>query len=147
MNRLRFRMPGRLARDRRGVVAAEFGLVMPLFLGMFMGMVEYSFVYFTYGSMQAATRDVTRQLAVNTISVGNAEAIVKNRLPGWARNDATVLVTQTTPINPATNVFIMEVDVPISKASPFRFYTIAQTGDIAAKVEMKQELPFVEVGA
>jgi hypothetical protein len=39
----------------------------------------------------------------------------------------------------------MEVDVPISKASPFRFYTIAQTGDIAASVEMKQELPFVEV--
>ena len=145
MNRLRFRMPGRLVKDRKGVVAAEFGLVMPLFLGMFMGMVEYSFVYFTYGSMQAATRDVTRQMAVNTISVGDAESKVKGRLPGWVRNDATVTVTQSAPGNPATNVFTIEVDVPISKASPFRFYTIAQTGDIAASVQMKQELPFVEV--
>lgn len=140
-----FSMPRKLARDRKGVVAAEFGLVMPLFLGMFMGMTEYSFVYFTYGAMQAATRDVTRQVAVNTIPVSGAEAEIKSRLPGWMADEATVVVTQTTPTNPATNVFTMETLVPISKASPFRFYTIAQTGDIAAMVEMKQELPFVEV--
>lgn len=147
MKQSRFGMLGRLARNRKGVVAAEFGLVMPLFLGMFMGMVEYSFVYFTYGSMQAATRDVTRQLAVNTIPVGSVETNLKNRLPGWARQNATVLVTQSTPANPATNVFNVEVDLPISKASPFRFYTLTQSGDIAATVEMKQELPFVEAGA
>ena len=146
MKGIRMKMPGKLGRDRKGSVAAEFGLVMPLFIGMFMGMVEYSFVYFTNGSMQAAARDVARQVAVNTVPAANAETVLKARLPGWARDNATVLLTQSAPGNPATNVYTMEVDVPISKASPFRFYTAAQTGDIAASVEMKQELPFVEPG-
>lgn len=146
MKAFRWKFPGRMGRDRKGAVAAEFGLVMPLFIGMFMGMVEYSFVYFTYGAMQAATRDVARQVAVNTVPYAQAPDVLKARLPGWVRPNATVVMSQSAPGNPATNVYSMEVDVPISRASPFRFYTAAQTGDIAASVQMKQELPFVEAG-
>lgn len=138
-------MPGKLARDRKGAVAVEFGLVMPLFISMFMGMAEYSFVYFTYGSMQAATRDVSRQMAVNTLSVGQAEAEVKSRLPNWARDAVTVVVNQSAAANPATNVFTMQVDLPISNATPLSFFTKTQSTDISTLVEMKQELPFVEV--
>ncbi|MCG2840576.1 pilus assembly protein [Sandaracinobacter sp. RS1-74] len=137
----------KLARSRRGAVAAEFGLVMPLFISMFMGMVEYSFVYFTYGNMQAATRDVTRQLAVNTLMPGQAEAELKRRMPPWASDSVTVSVNQSAPSNPATNVITMTTDLPIAKATPIGFFTKAQTTDISSSVEMKQELPFVEVGA
>jgi Flp pilus assembly protein TadG len=140
-------MPGKLARDRKGAVAAEFGLVMPLFISMFMGMVEYSFVYFTYGAMQSATRDVTRQLAVNTLSTAQATGEVKDRMPAWARSAVTVLVTSTTPANPATNVITVRVDVPIGDSSPLSFFTRTQSGSISSSVEMKQELPFVEAGA
>ena len=147
MGNRKFSIPGKLAHDRKGAVAAEFGLVMPLFISMFMGMVEYSFVYFTYGSMQAATRDVGRQLAVNTLSAGQASAEVKERMPAWARNTVTVLVSSTTPANPATNVLTVRVAVPLANASPFSFFTRAQSGSISSSVEMKQELPFVEAGA
>jgi Flp pilus assembly protein TadG len=147
MGILKFSMPGKLARDRKGVVAAEFGLVMPLFISMFMGMVEYSFVYFTYGSMQSATRDVARQLAVNTMTTTQATTEVKERMPAWARNAVTVLVTSTTPANPATNVITVRVDVPIGDSSPLSFFTKTQTGAISSSIEMKQELPFVEAGA
>lgn len=147
MGILKFSMPRKLARDRKGAVAAEFGLVMPLFISMFMGMVEYSFVYFTYGSMQAAARDVTRQIAVNTLSVSQATAEVKSRMPGWTQSSLTVVVNQSTPGNPATNVYTVQVALPIGKAAPISFYTKAQTGNISSTTEMKQELPFVEAGA
>lgn len=139
------RMLRKLRHDRRGAIAAEFALVMPVFIGMFMGMMEYSTVYFTYGAMQSATRDVTRQLAVNTLLPGQAQAVIKARMPKWARGDVTVLVTQTTPTNPATNVITTQVELPIAKATPIAFYTKTQTTDIGSTVEMKQELPFVEV--
>lgn len=139
------RLLKRLRHNRDGAIAVEFALVMPLFIGMFMGMMEYSTVYFTYGTMQSAARDVTRQLAVNTLLPGQAEAAVKNRMPGWAKNYVTVLVKQSAPANPATNVITTDVALPIGNATPIAFYTKAQTGDIGTTVEMKQELPFVEV--
>lgn len=142
---LKERMLRRLQRDRRGAIAVEFALVMPVFIGMFMGMMEYSTVYFTYGAIQSATRDVTRQLAVNTLLPGNAQAEIKSRLPKWAQGDVTVLVSQSAPANPAINVITTTVELPISKATPIPFYTKAQTTDIGSVVEMKQELPFVEV--
>lgn len=138
-------MPRKLAKDRKGAIAVEFALVMPLFISMFMGMVEYSFVYFTYGSMQSATRDVTRQIAVNTLPVGQAEAELKERMPVWARDAVTVSVNQSAQANPATNVFTMRADLPIGNAAPVSFFTKAQSSDISTLVEMKQELPFVEV--
>ena len=139
------RLLKRLRRNRDGAIAVEFALVMPLFIGMFMGMMEYSTVYFTYGTMQSATRDVTRQLAVNTLSSGQAETAIKNRMPGWAKNYVTVLVTQSAPANPAINVITTSVGLPIGNATPISFYTKAATTDIGTTVEMKQELPFVEV--
>lgn len=132
-------------RNRRGSVAVEFGLVMPLFIAMFMGMLEYSFVFFTYGSMQAAARDVTRQVAVNTLSVADAADAVKDRLPGWAQGDAQVQVEESDPGNPAANVYVIDVDVPIAHATPFNFYTLSQDSGVHTRVEMKQELPFVQV--
>lgn len=135
----------RLRQDGSGAVAVEFGLVMPLFIGMFLGMIEYSAVFFTYGAMQSAARDVTRQVAVNTLLPGSAEAEVKGRLPKWAQGDVTVLVSQSAPANPAINVITTTVELPIAKATPISFYTKAQTTEIGSTVEMKQELPFVEV--
>lgn len=132
-------------RCRRGSVAVEFGLVMPLFIAMFMAMLEYSFVFFTYGSMQAAARDVTRQVAVNTLSVGDAADAVKARLPGWAQGNAEVDVAESAPGNPAVNVYTVDIEVPIRRATPFSFYTLSQDSDVHTRVEMKQELPFVEV--
>lgn len=138
------RLLHRLHHQRSGAVAVEFGLVMPLFIAMFMGMVEYSFVYFTYGSMQSAARDVTRQVAVNTISMASVDQAVKSRLPGWAQGSASVNISETAPGNPAYNVYQLNVSVPIAQATPFRFYTLSQSSDVRTHVEMKQELPFVE---
>lgn len=134
---------GRLGKSGRGAIIAEFALVMPIVAGLLLGMIEYSFVLFTYGSLQAAVRDVSRQVAVNSIGAGDAGAAVRNRLPPWARAGATVSVTASTPGNPATNVYTVEAEVPMASATPVPFYTRAQSGGVSTHVEMKQELPFV----
>lgn len=135
----------RLARSARGAVAAEFALVLPILIVMFFGMIEYGFIYFTYGSMQAAARDVARQVAVNTLAPGDTGTEVRNRLPDWAKSAATVTATASDPGNPATNVYRIDIEVPISNATPVPLFTLAQSSSIHTHVEMKQELPFVEL--
>jgi Flp pilus assembly protein TadG len=146
MRSVRFASPRSLWRDRKGAAAAEFGLVAPLLVAMTLGMTEYSMVFFSYGAMQSAARDVARQVAVNTLPAGSAQTEVRERVPSWVRDSVTVSVTQTTPANPATNVYTMRVQAPIAAATPISFYTKAQSSQLSTTVEMKQELPFVEVG-
>jgi Flp pilus assembly protein TadG len=134
---------GRLGRGRGGAVAAEFAMVSPILIGLMFGTVEYGLMLYSYSSMQAAARDVTRQVAVNTLPVGSAQAELKSRLPGWMRNDATISVTQTTPANAATNVYTTTVSVSSAKATPLTFFTRAAPFTLQTEVEMKQELPFM----
>ncbi len=140
------RRPGildRLRRNRAGAVAAEFAMVSPVLLGLMFGTVEYGLILYSYSSMQTAARDVTRQVAVNTLAIGGASAEIKSRLPTWMRNDAVISVTQTTPANAATNVYTTTVTVSSSKATPLTFFTKAAPFSLQTEVEMKQELPFM----
>ena len=132
----------RLGVRRDGSVAIEFALVTPVLLGLLFGTVEYGLTLFTYSSMQTAARDVTRQMAVNTLASTGAVAEIRSRLPGWMRANATITVSQSAAGNAATNVYTTVVSVPMSKASPINFYTKSTSGSIKTEVKMKQELPF-----
>ncbi|PZU51345.1 MAG: hypothetical protein DI568_01790 [Sphingomonas sp.] len=132
----------RLGARRDGSVAIEFALVTPVLLGLLFGTVEYGLTLFTYSSMQSAARDVTRQMAVNTMASTGAAAEIRSRLPGWARANATITVAQTTPSNAATNVYTTVVTVPMAKASPINFYSKSTSSTLRTEIEMKQELPF-----
>ncbi|TPE61825.1 pilus assembly protein [Sandaracinobacter neustonicus] len=132
----------RLRRRRDGAVAVEFALVLPVLMGLLFGTIEYGLTLFTYSSMQTAARDVTRQMAVNTVASGSAVTEIRNRLPGWMRTSATITVSQSAAGNAATNVYTTVVSVPMSKASPLAFYTKATSESLRTEVKMKQELPF-----
>lgn len=132
----------RLGVRRDGSVAVEFALVTPVLMGLLFGTIEYGLSLFAYSSMQTAARDVTRQVAVNTVASGSAVAEIRSRLPGWMRANATITVSQSAPGNAATNVFTTVVSVPLSQASPLTFYTKTTTSLMRTEVRMKQELPF-----
>lgn len=132
----------RLGRRRDGAVAVEFALVTPILLGLLFGTIEYGLTLFTYSSMQTAARDVTRQMAVNTLATTGAVAEIRSRLPSWMRANATITVSQSAAGNAATNVYTTVVSVPMSRASPLTFYTKATSGSLRTEIEMKQELPF-----
>lgn len=128
---------------RSGAAAAEFAIVLPILVGLLFGTVEFGLLLFSYSSMQSALRDVTRQVAVNTISVATAENSIRARLPGWMRQDAVITINQTTPGNPATNVYTGSVSVIANQATPLSFYTRASDWSMQTTMEMKQELPFI----
>ncbi len=135
-------MFAKLPSCRRGAVSVEAAIVFPVLIALVMGAMEFSLMLFTYGSMQTATREVARQMAVNFIAPAAAEALVRERLPVWGRDAATVAVTQTTPASPESNVFNVVVTVPASKSTPVRFFgRAAQDWDLRTEVTMKQELP------
>lgn len=121
----------------------EFAIVSPILIGLLFGTIEFGFVFYSYSQMQSAVRDVTRQVSVNTIGVGDAPDEIRGRLPGWMRGDATIALAETTPGNPATNVFTATASVPAQRATPLRFWTAAGDFDVQTSMEMKQELPYL----
>lgn len=134
----------RLMGDRRGAAAAEFALIVPVLTTMIIGSLEFSSIFFSYSAMQSAARDVTRQVAVNTIVEGAAEAAVRARLPVWMREEVDVDISQTTPADITTNVIQMRVEIPAVSATPLKLFTKSTDWTLATQVEMKQETPFEE---
>lgn len=132
-------------RCRKGVVAAEFALILPMLSAMMFGTLEYGMLLYSYSAMQTSARDMVRQIAVNTISVANARIQAKERVPVWMRQNLTVNVAQSTPATPATNVFTMTLSVPASKSTPITFFTKAGDFTLSTQVQMKQELPYAEL--
>lgn len=125
-------------------MAVEFALVLPALMSLMYGTIEFGTMLYAYSSMQTAARDVTRQVAVNAITMASGPAEIKSRLPSWMQNAATAVIVQTAPANPATNVYTTTVEVDASKATPIAFFTKATSTKLRTEVEMKQELPFTE---
>jgi Flp pilus assembly protein TadG len=135
----------RLGADKRGAAAAEFALVIPAALGLLFGTFEFGIAFFSYATAQSAVRDVTRQVAVNTMPVANAQSAILSRLPNWARSGATVTVSQSSAANPATNVYTVVVSMPMSAATPLQFFTMAANQTLRTELRMKQEMPYVAI--
>lgn len=135
-------MPRTFKQCGRGAVAVEAALVFPILFTLIFAAIEVSVVFTTFGAMQSAGRDVTRQLSINAMMPGAVAAEVRDRLPAWARDAATVTVVQSTPGEPETNQFDIEIRLPAESASPFRAFTALATGwTLTTAVSMKQEMP------
>jgi Flp pilus assembly protein TadG len=132
----------RLVSCRRGVVSVEAALVFPVLILLVMGAMEFGLLIFTYSAMQSATREATRQVAVNFTAAGDVADAVAARLPQWSRAAAAVAVSQSAPADPATNVIRVVVTMPAGDATPVRFFTrIGEAWDLRTEAVMKQELP------
>lgn len=63
----RFRFAA-LLRDRRGVAAIEFGLAGTFFLGALAGVLTFSYLFWTYGSLQYAVEQAARCAVIGNSS-------------------------------------------------------------------------------
>ncbi len=115
---------------------------MPALILLVMGAMEFGLLIFTYSSMQTATREAARELAVNYASAGSIDGDVRARLPQWSRAAADVTVSQSAPGNAAANVITVRVVMRADDATPMRIFTrLAEEWDLRTEVTMKQELP------
>ena len=60
--------------DRRGAIAIEFALVVPILLVILLGIVQFGFAFFIQINMTNAAREGARVLAVGEAVVGTASA-------------------------------------------------------------------------
>jgi Flp pilus assembly protein TadG len=80
-------MRKRLTKDLRGTSAVEFALIMPVFVALTFGAIEFSLILFTYNAAAHAAWDVTRQLAANQISTSQCPTRNIRRHSGSAPSD------------------------------------------------------------
>lgn len=133
-----------VVRCRKGAVAAEFAMIVPLMSALAFGTIEFGSLFFSYSAMQSASRDLARQVSVNTISVEAAESAAKARVPGWMRDSVSVSVLQSAPGNAAANVYTLRMSIPAKEATVMPFFTRGGDALLQTEVDMKQELPFSE---
>jgi hypothetical protein len=135
-------MFARFKACRKGVAAVEAAFVFPILIALTIGAIEFSFVLFTNNAMQNAARDVSRQLAVNYIGLGEVEAAIAGRVPAWAAESAAVSVSQSAPEDPTVNLITVNVSLPAADATPLNLF-VALLGDLtlSTSVTMKQEAP------
>jgi Flp pilus assembly protein TadG len=116
-----------------------------MFLTLIMAMIEYATIFYSYGVMHDAARDVVRRVAVNATSVAAAEDAVLARLPAWSRDATSVTIDQTVPDTPGVNIISIRVSADASAATVLPWLTRVSDFEIATQAEMRQELPFEEL--
>src|SRR5688572_8353914 len=112
-----------LRRCDSGVAAVETALVLPVLAGLLIAVIEFSFVFYTYNTMQSAARDVARQTSINQLASSKVSSEIKQRLPKWAASHATSTMTESAPGNPSDNQITITVALPSMHASPLVMYS------------------------
>jgi Flp pilus assembly protein TadG len=85
------------ARDRRGGVAIEFALVIPIFLVLVIGVVEFSRVLAVRNSLQYGVEEAARYAMVRqTVDASKLTAIIKDRIAAPDTDNVSVALTDET---------------------------------------------------
>lgn len=127
---------------RDGSVAAEFGMIAPLFFALSMGGIEYGSVALSASSMQLAANVAAREVAVNRMSEAAVTAKIQPYLPGWMAGNVTVEVSESHPTEPRINVITITMTAPASSATPIAMFTKAMSWTVSAEAHVQQEMPF-----
>lgn len=108
-------LPGRLARDTRGTSAVEVALVMPVFLLLLVGIVEFGRALKHWNEVQYALGKAIRLIHLETsISTTEIVSAMKDYLSSVDPEDLAVTATPTT----VTGVDYVKIEV----AFPFRMH-------------------------
>ena len=133
-------MRRQLIENEDGSNAVEFALLLPIFVTLAFGILEFGLILFTLNSAQSAARDVTRQLATNRIAATQVQSAVLQQMPRWAASAVTVTVSQTAPADPSNNRFTTDVAFAARSATPTNLLNWAYGATILhATVSMQQE--------
>ncbi len=131
----------RVLSCRRGAVAVEGAIILPVLVLLVVGVMEYGILLFTFMNLQSATREVARAASVNFTPVADVPANLRARLPSWSRDEATITVSQSAAGSAATNVITVTATIPSSAATPIHLLTAVGGWDLKTVVAMKQEQP------
>lgn len=96
-------------RDERGASAVELALVLPVFLLLVMGALQFAYVMFVRHEIYAAAQQVCRQLALGAETAASATTALQDELRRIGAS-GTLQVVAPTPTTDAS----VEISVPIA---------------------------------
>lgn len=116
----------------------EMALVLPLLILVMAGIVQFGGMFFLQNKMLNLARDAARRLAVGEITSSEAQSLISAGLSAWTVTPSTTIHIPV-PNDPVDNDIEVTVTVPKAQASLMDIFGMFQSGNIVAKVVMRQE--------
>ena len=124
------------ATRRRGLATLELAVILPLFVLLVFGLIEFGMVFYVRHHMVHAARDAARHLATEGATGAEARAVALNRL---APINASFSVAITVPPPAASGGDVtVAITVPRNEVS-LGIAGIAGATDVRTQVTMRKE--------
>lgn len=135
---------GSFRRFRLGAATVEFAVVLPVFLIMVLGMIEFGRAFMVQQVITNASREGARQAVLDGATTSSVQEAVKNYVASGSikKADVVVEVSPSLPLNPNSEYgapISVTVKVPFNKVSwlPSPMYLGGK--ELSAKTVMRRE--------
>jgi hypothetical protein len=129
---------GPVARRHSGLALVEMALVLPLLIIVLAGIVQFGGMFFLQNKMLNLARDAARRLSVGEITSSQAQAQIQTGLSAWTQT-FTTNIQMPVPNDPVDNDVEVTISVPKAEASLMDIFGMFQSGDLVARVVMREE--------
>lgn len=126
-----------LIKDRDGVAAIEFALIIPIVLTLFLGIIQFGFILFIQNHMFDVARDSVRRFAVGETTQAETVQYAQDALLNW--NITYTVVVTPHPNDPDDNDVNIRISLPRSSAAIADILGVFQAGTLVASVTMLVE--------
>jgi Flp pilus assembly protein TadG len=107
----------KIRNDRSGSSAFEFALVLPLFVVMMCGTLQYGILFYTWNVALNGARNAARAVAVGRTNVAGGQGMMRNALPAWVTVGGGGGIVSTVTDAPIGGEVVASVQFPSSSAT------------------------------
>jgi len=123
-------------RGESGAAAVEFAIVLPIFLVMLFGIIQFGSVLFLHNNMMNAARETARRMAVAELTAAQADPFAQTYLAGW--NVAFTVFATEPAVGVVNGDVFVRITAPAADAALINF-PLPWSGNIVAEVTMRRE--------
>ncbi len=132
-------------RKRRedGQAMVEFALILPVFLLILCGIIDFGWLFYNQLSLNNACREGARYAVVNTAEDANTQAIINHientTTTVFANNGVDIEVAYSSPNDPTSGDITVTMEAEISFFTPVLSTVLGKEKTITSTVIMKVE--------
>lgn len=132
-------------KDKRedGQAMVEFALILPIFLLILCGIIDFGWLFYNQLSLNNACREGARYAVVNTAEDANTQAIINHiensTTTVFANDGVDIEITYTAPNDPTSGDIRVTLEAEISFFTPVLSTVMGKEKTITSTVIMKVE--------
>lgn len=130
-------------RGEDGQAMVEFALILPIFLLILCGIIDFGWLFYNQLSLNNACREGARYAVVNTAEGNGTQAIINHienaTTTVFANDGVRIDVEYTTPSDPTAGDVTVSMEADISFFTPVLSTVLGEERTITSTVVMKVE--------